>query len=416
MEENSPQLEDTFYILATDATADYVTRVLKDGDSFAVFDPHGDIQSAGLGQEGIYREGTRFLSRLELMLGNGRPFLLDSTVQEDNLLFVVHLTNPDVYRSGQLLLPRGTLHITRTKLLRASMCFETLKFINYGLAPVEVRFSLEFDADFADVFEVRGIARERRGTRSETTSTVDQLWFAYRGLDGVTRRTRIRCNPAPNHWTASKAMFVVLLGSKEEKEFNLDYGCEIGGASLAIVNHGHAYSEAKASVEMLQRRACLVRSSNDEFNRWLARSASDLNMMITSTPSGFYPYAGVPWYSTPFGRDGIITAFEYLWVNPEIARGVLAFLATLQAQKWDLDRDAEPGKILHETRKGEMAALREIPFDCYYGSIDATPLFVLLAGTYFAWTGDLEFVKSIWPQVEFALRWMDNYADRDRDG
>src|SRR5262245_11917988 len=171
MEKLATHVEDQFYILATEPTADYVSRVLKDGDTFAVFDRYGDIQGAGgLGQEGLYHEGTRFLSRLQFKLGNARPFLLNSSVQEDNLLFVVNLTNPDVYRAGQLLLPRGTLHITRTKLLRASMCFETLKFINYGLAPVEVRFSLEFDADFADVFEVRGIARERRGTRSETTS------------------------------------------------------------------------------------------------------------------------------------------------------------------------------------------------------------------------------------------------------
>ncbi|HEX2929020.1 MAG TPA: amylo-alpha-1,6-glucosidase [Candidatus Binatia bacterium] len=416
MEENSPHLEDTFYILATEATADYVTRVLKDGDSFAVFDPHGDIQPTGLGQEGIYHEGTRFLSRLELKLGNGRPFLLDSAVQEDNLLFVVHLTNPDVYRNGQLLLPRGTLHITRTKLLRQATCFETLRFINYGLTPVEVRFSMEFDADFADLFEVRGMTRERRGTRSETTIAVDQLQFAYLGLDGVARRTRIRCNPAPSQLTVSKAMFVVLLGPKEEREFNLDYGCEIGGAPSRIVNHGRAYVEAIESMRALQRRACCVRTSNDTFNRWLARSSSDLHMMITSTPCGFYPYAGVPWFSTPFGRDGIITALEYLWVNPEIARGVLTFLAAHQAQQHDPDRDAEPGKILHETRKGEMAALREIPFDCYYGSIDATPLFVMLAGTYLNWTGDLEFIKSIWPQISLALRWIDQHGDRDEDG
>jgi glycogen debranching enzyme len=416
MEDNASQLEDIFYILATEPTADYVSRVLKDGDTFAVFDRHGDVQVAGQGQEGLYHEGTRFLSRLQFKLGNARPFLLNSTVQEDNLLFVVNLTNPDVYRAGQLLLPRGTLHITRTKLLRQSTCFETLRFINYGLSPVEVRFSIEFDADFADLFEVRGMTRERRGLRADAIIAADQSWFTYKGLDGVTRRTRIQCVPAPNYLTTTEAAFIQSLGPKEEKEFFLTYACENDGAVPSVIDPGRAHAEAKAALQTLHALACRVRTSNDQFNRWLGRSSSDLHMMFTSTPFGVYPYAGVPWFSTPFGRDGIITALEYLWINPEIARGVLAFLAASQAQKKDPDRDAEPGKILHETRKGEMAALREIPFDLYYGSIDATPLFVMLAGAYFDRTDDLEFVKSIWPQIDFALSWIDNYGDRDGDG
>ena len=197
MEPTIHPIEDTFYILATDAPADYVSRVLKDGETFAVFDPHGDIQAGGLGQEGLYHEGTRFLSRLLFKLGNARPFLLNSTVKEDNSLFVVNLTNPDVYQRGQLMLPRGTLHITRTKLLRQSTCCETLKFINYGLSSVDVRFSTEFDADFADLFEVRGMTRERRGVRSVAKIEADQLWYTYEGLDGVVRRMLIRCASAP---------------------------------------------------------------------------------------------------------------------------------------------------------------------------------------------------------------------------
>ena len=416
MQATAGQVEDTFYILATDTTADYVSRVLKDGDTFAVFDRHGDIQAAGPGQEGIYHEGTRFLSHLVFKLGNGRPFLLNSKIQEDNLLFVVNLTNPDVYRIGQLMLPRGTLHITRTKLLRQSTCFETLKFINYGLVPIEVRFSIDFGADFADLFEVRGMTRERRGSQSDAVIAADQLWFAYHGLDGVVRRTQILCAPAPDCLSASEATFVQSLGPKEEKEFFLTYACESEGDVPAGVNYGRAHADAKSALKRLKEQGCQVRTSNEQFNEWLARSSSDLHMMFTSTPFGFYPYAGVPWFSTPFGRDGIVTALEYLWINPEIARGVLSYLAALQAKQNDPDRDAEPGKILHETRKGEMAALREIPFDLYYGSVDATPLFVMLAGSYFECTDDLGFITSIWPQINAALDWLDDYGDRDGDG
>jgi glycogen debranching enzyme len=416
MEPTIHPIEDTFYILATDAPADYVSRVLKDGETFAVFDPHGDIQAGGLGQEGLYHEGTRFLSRLLFKLGNARPFLLNSTVKEDNSLFVVNLTNPDVYQRGQLMLPRGTLHITRTKLLRQSTCCETLKFINYGLSSVDVRFSTEFDADFADLFEVRGMTRERRGVRSVGKIEADQLWYTYEGLDGVVRRTLIEFASAPSELLASGATFIERLGPKEEREFFLIYRCEVNASASLGLSYGRPHTGVGAVPKTFQAQNCQIRTSNERFNEWLVRSSSDLHMMFTATPFGVYPYAGVPWFSTPFGRDGIITALEYLWVNPEIARGVLGYLAALQAKQRDSTRDAEPGKILHEMRKGEMAALREIPFDLYYGSVDATPLFVMLAGAYFDCTHDLGFIRSIWPQIDFALRWIDNYGDRDGDG
>ena len=414
--ETTATKEDTFYISATDSAADEVTRVLKDGETFAVFNRHGDIESVGLGQGGLYHEGTRFLSHLLFKLGNARPFLLNSTIKEDNLLFVVNLTNPDVYQTGKIVLPRGILHITRTKLLRHSTCFETVKFINYGLSPVDVQFSLEFGADFLDIFEVRGMTRQHRGIRRDEAPDPDELRFAYHGLDGVPRRTRVRCSPAPDSLTMVGAFFRHNFQPKEEKEFFLSYSCEIDGAPRAAVNYSGARHEAEASLQSLQSGECHISTSNEQFNEWLNRSTSDLHMMFTATPFGFYPYAGVPWFNTAFGRDGIITALEYLWVNPDIAKGVLGYLAAVQAKEINPDRDAEPGKILHETRRGEMAALGEIPFDLYYGSVDATPLFVMLAGAYLERTHDVEFIRSIWPQINLAIQWLDEYGDRDGDG
>jgi glycogen debranching enzyme len=231
------------------------------------------------------------------------------------------------------------------------------------------------------------------------------------------RRTRVRCTPAPYELTASGAAFVHSLQPKEEKEWSFTYTCEIEPAAPIIpMSFDSSYAEAKQALTRMQDQDARIRTSNEQFNEWLTRSSADLHMMFTPTSFGLYPYAGIPWFSTPFGRDGIITALEYVWINPLIARGVLGFLAATQATQTDRERDAEPGKILHESRKGEMAALREIPFDLYYGSIDATPLFVVLAGAYLERTQDLAFIKSIWPRIERAMDWIDRYGDCDDDG
>ena len=409
-------MEDEFYILATDSSAEEPKRVLKDGETFAVFDLHGDIQPNGPCQEGLYHEGTRFLSHLLFKLGHTRPFLLNSTVQKDNLVFVANLTNPDIYQAGRIFLPRGTLHITRTKMLWQGVCYETLSFGNYGLSSIDVQFSVEYSADFADLFEVRGMTRERRGVLQEATLERSRVRFDYTGLDNVVRRTQIECSPPPDSLSGYGLMFCYRLEPKAEREFHLTYSCQISDAPVVQVDYSRARAAAQTALTDQETPECRISTSNEQFNEWLARSSSDLHMMFTATPFGVYPYAGVPWFSTAFGRDGIITALEYLWINPAIARGVLNFLAALQSRQTDVERDAEPGKIMHETRRGEMAALGEIPFTLYYGTIDATPLFVMLAGAYFANTHDLDFVRSIWPNIDLALDWMDRYGDRDGDG
>jgi glycogen debranching enzyme len=280
-----------------------------------------------------------------------------------------------------------------------------------------VPFALRFDADFADIFEVRGTTRARRGRALPPEVTADAVVLGYEGLDGVVRRTRLTFDPAPRRLTATDAYFAVALGPQQEARFHLTVTCETGAEPAPRpLDYAAALDHTTGAHTAFKARACDVYTANEQFNDWVNRSLADLGMMLTQTPHGLYPYAGVPWFSTPFGRDGIITALQTLWLDPDIARGVLVYLAAVQADATIPEQDAEPGKILHETRRGEMAALKEIPFGRYYGSVDSTPLFVTLAGAYHERTGDRAFAEAIWPHVERALQWIDKYGDRDGDG
>ena len=405
-----------YHILAAASPADERTRVLKHGDTFAVFDHYGDVKPGGLGEEGLYHEGTRYLSCLLLGMEGGRPFFLSSTVRDENDQLAVALTNPDLLRDGQVRVALGTLHLSLKKFLWQGACYQQLRVRNHGLERLDTSLTLHFAADFADIYEVRGMKRKGRGKDLAPEVTDESVVLGYRGLDGVVRRTLLRFEPRPSRLTASAARLDLSLRPGQEAVFVLTVVCERVPAAPALLRFEDARGEAQADLERYTAWSCHVRTSNGQINAWVNRAVSDLHMMTTELPTGPYPYAGVPWFNTPFGRDGIITALECLWLRPGLARGVLAYLAGTQAKQAVPEQDAEPGKVLHETRNGEMAALREMPFGRYYGSVDATPLFVLLAGAYFERTGDRALGESLWPNVEAALQWIDHYGDRDGDG
>jgi glycogen debranching enzyme len=407
---------DQCHIVASSSLTDDHIEVLKQGDTFGLFDRYGDIHSLRTGSLGLYHEGTRFLSRFELTINGERPLLLSSTVKEDNVLLNVDLTNPDMTHEGQVEISRGALHLSRARFLWQGLCFERLRVHNYSLLPVPVRLSISVDADFADLFEVRGKVRSRRGRRLEAVMSKDGISLGYEGLDRVDRWVTIRCAPAPTSVDPGDIRFDMLLPAGEVVQWDLTISCEVDRRIRCDLSYEHALVEVERALHSAGADDCLIVTSNEQFNVWLNRSLADLHMMVSDTPDGPYPYAGVPWFSTPFGRDGLITAFEFLWVNPIIARGVLAYLAANQAREVVPEQDAEIGKILHETRKGEMAALNEIPYGRYYGSIDATPLFIMLAGAYYERTGDRAFITQIWPNIKLALQWIDRAGDLDGDG
>ena len=421
--------EERFAIAATAATALalYHPRTLKHGDTFVVLDPHGDAQALGETAEGLFHLDTRHLSRMVVLIDGQRPLLLSSGISEDNAVLTVDLTNPDLAREGRLLLPRDTIHMRRVAVLGDGALHERLHIRNYGAEAVEIEVTLEHAADFADIFEVRGVRRARRGTALRQEACDAALTFAYRGLDGVLRTTRVEFDPPPESCHAGRARYALRLAPGEQRTIALAVRCGRSEEAAAAargkappeagdpgfegwVERHRAWSAARA------REVAHIHTSNEAFNDWMNRSRADLDMLCTAGPGGPFPYAGIPWFSTAFGRDSLITALQCLWLDPVLAGGVLRYLAERQATGFDPARDAEPGKILHETRRGEMAATGEVPFGLYYGSVDATPLFVLLAALHLDRTGDKAFARELWPKVEAALGWMERYGDRDGDG
>jgi glycogen debranching enzyme len=415
--------DEQFAILSETERPAGTSRVLKYGDSFAVFDAYGNIVAAPGSEHGLYHGGTRFLSRLELLLGHRQPMLLSSTISEDNMLFCADLTNLDVVYNDVPAVPRGSLHLFRTRVLCDGMCCERIRVTNHGAHALDVPITLRVDADFADVFEVRGTRRQRRGERLPDTGG-EGIALAYRGLDGVERRTRISARPGSSTAGDGTLEFVLHLEPHKAEQIEVTIACETPDDRHAELRRpdrdgadfDHAVGMVRRHNQSTEAAECTIHSSSDGLNRWIQRSAADLRMMVTDTAYGPYPYAGIPWFSTPFGRDGIITALELLWMSPEIARGVLTYLAATQATELNDAQDAQPGKIVHEIRSGEMAALGEIPFGRYYGTVDATPLFVMLAAAYFERTADFAFLDRLWPNVLAALEWMDAYGDVDGDG
>jgi glycogen debranching enzyme len=406
--------ESPFYIPMTGPAA-RPRRSLKHDDTFAVLDSHGDIGASVGGPDGLFNADTRYLARLELALDEVQPLLLGSNLSDDNSALTVDLTNPDVYRNGRIVLQKDMLHIVRTIFLWRGTAYQRIGLQNHGDRPASFDLTLLFDNDFADLFEVRGEKRLRRGLASSKLSGPADVTLEYYGLDGKPRATALHFDPRPTRLAINAATYHFELAPHQITSLFVAVSC-----NKPIMHKPSPFFRGLLAHRREMRGstagAASIETSNDIFNEVLCQSMADLNMLMTETPQGRYPYAGIPWYSTTFGRDGLITALQMLWIDPRIAQGVLKRLAYYQAKSVDPLADAEPGKILHEMRGGEMAALREVPFAQYYGSVDATPLFVLLAGLYVERTGDDETLAELWPSIEAALHWVDGAGDPDGDG
>lgn len=400
-----------YYIQPGVETVASPRRALKAGAAFYVCDEVGDVQAMHPGPEGFYVGDTRFLGHCLITVDGVRPVLLRSSVLSDERAFSADLANPDLVDRGEIRLLRNTIHLWRRVEIQGSSLVQTFDFACFAMSePAGVEFSFGFGVDFADIFEARGMTRARRGEFIAPAMTEATVTHGYIGLDGATRLLHTLFEPTPTELDQARATFALKLRPNSRMSIRVVHQAQTSAPRVKDVRQAHE-KRVVVPVEIAD-----IASESGAFNAWHRRSSSDLRMLLTETDHGCYPFAGIPWFSAPFGRDGLLTALFTLWAAPDIARGVLRYLAATQATRVDGATDAEPGKILHEARQGEMAALGEVPFGQYYGSVDATPLFVILAAAYYERTGERSLIEEIWPAILAAVAWMRNSGDADGDG
>jgi glycogen debranching enzyme len=393
--------------------------VIKCDELFLCARPDGDVLPRQVSGEGLYTHDTRFLSRWRVLLANVSPVTLTYALASGHSA-LIDATNPTLTAEDGDELAQETISIRRRLVLGDRLEYE-IRVRSYVDRPVTLELRVEMGADFADVFEVRTTTRRQsRGLVLAPNLRPDRIVFAYVGADGEHRETRITAAPPaatvePDEGGAA-ACWSLALEPRAGATVVLAVEPSIGGHHLPTLGLDEVAAEANATSHAWHE-GCTQVATDDEFvDRLLHASVRDLHALLTTVPGGRIPAAGIPWYVAAFGRDSLWAARMALMLEPEVARATLLVLAGLQATEDEAWRDAEPGKVLHELRRGELAQTGLIPHTPYYGTVDATPLFLALAGSYHRWTGDLQTMAVLLPALDAALHWIDEHGDRDGDG
>jgi len=390
---------------------------LIDGKTFLSTTVAGDVMPPGAPDVGFFHDDTRFLSQLELRIDGHRTVVLSSST-EKTFASQIELTTGNITLRDSFDLPENTIHIRREQLLANDVFYDQFGFENFNLTPVEFVVEVALDADFVDVFQVRGVARPEHGTYYQPVHRGDALAFFYRGLDNILRETLVEFGPMPasidgktarwnirlepGKWVEIKVRITPLVHGRKSRASGMDFD-----ASLA--------SRRRAFMDW-ENRSTRFSSSNDAFTRVLDTAIGDFHALQVPDGSEHVVAAGIPWFATMFGRDSILAAYQVLGLNPQLATETLRVLARYQGREKNDWQDEEPGKILHEYRAGEMTLHHEMPFRPYFGSVDATPLFLILFSEAFNWTADEQLLKDLMPNALAALDWIDQYGDLDGDG
>jgi glycogen debranching enzyme len=410
------QVRESAPVLVTDLASK--TLAVKEGETFLYTDLEGNLDHGGDFGLGLFSRDTRFLSHFRMTISGRAPVLLSSSA-ERGYLSHVDLTNPDLYEGEAIAVPQQTLNIRRIRAVNERL-FERVRVKNYNASAVELALEFSFGADYADIFEVRGMADESRTPPDAPSIDGSRITFSALGRDGARRSTVIEFTSEPDELRIDgdivHATFRLRLGANQTRLVGMTIDAIIGETARPPTEFDVAVHELRRSYEDWERASTQLITDNEQFNELLDRSLRDLRALYTVTPEGGVLAAGIPWYVTLFGRDALIASHQILSINPRPAREALQLLASHQGDRIDDWRDEEPGKILHEVRQGELARAGIVPHTPYYGSVDSTPWFLILLAQYFRWTGDVELARSLMPNVDAALGWIDEYGDLDGDG
>lgn len=389
--------------------------VVKEGELFLYSDIEGNVAREDTSGLGLYYQDTRFLSTFNMTLFGSSPVLLSSTADR-GFMSQIELTNTDFMSADGTVVPQETINIRRIRVVNGKL-FELIRIKNYNHFPVDISLEFEFDSDFADMFEVRGTKRTKYGTRLAPKVTDDSILLAYHGLDAILRKTKIKMETPPTAIDGTTAIFRFQLKPRERRVVKLNIEPILPTTSpAAATDFNKAIGEIRKSYESWFESSSQIETDNELFTTVLRSCQRDIRMLLTQTQMGYFLSAGVPWFVTPFGRDTIITCLQIMMLDPHPAIETAKVFTQLQGKTVDPWRDEEPGKIFHEVRRGELANIRAIPHTPYFGSADATSLYLILISEIVKWTGDLEFARSLIGSVNLALAWIDEFGDADGDG
>jgi len=380
-------------------------QVIKEGDLFFLTDKNGDVTGNNEVGHGLYTKDTRFLSRMEVFINGEKPELLSSTANK-SYIASFHLMN--------VVKDKGAIEVVRERFIYDGVLYEKVKLTNYFTEKTNFDFSISFDADFQDMFLVRKYRTGNVGEITDRKQDDQSLTISYQGADQITRETKVTWDKqATSVEEHGKVNFDLTLDPKEQLQIVFNVVPIIDNQAGTILSYEEGLNKLEASYEKWSDETTRVTTDDQSFNGLYERGVQDLRMLMTDIGQGDIPVAGLPWFAVPFGRDSLITSLFMLPLNPNKVKGTLRTLAKYQGTKIDPWRDEQPGKIMHEIRFGELVTTNQSPFGPYYGTVDSTPLFLVLITEYYRWTGDLELVKELQPNIERALSWIDTKLEQE---